>query len=60
MNKAFKFSFYSSNTFLYYKEYNYEQKYILKTNAFNVCGSLLPGCADFNAKNNKKNMHDCN
>ena len=22
--------------------------------------SMLPGFADFNAKNNKKNLHDCN
>ena len=27
---------------------------------FNFCGSMLPGFADFNAKNNKKNLHDCN
>ena len=27
---------------------------------FNFCGSMLPGVADFNAKNNKKNLHDCN
>ena len=31
MNKAFNFSFYSSTTLLYYKDNNYEQKYILKT-----------------------------
>ena len=29
-------------------------------NVFNFCGSMLPGFADFNAKNNKKNLHDCN
>lgn len=28
MNKAFNFSFYSSTTLLYYKDNNYEQKYI--------------------------------
>lgn len=60
MNKAFNFSFYSSTTLLYYKDNNYEQKYILKTSVFNFCGSMLPGFADFNAKNNKKNLHDCN
>lgn len=60
MNKAFNFSFYSSTTLLYYKDNNYEQKYILKTSVFNFCGSMLPGVADFNAKNNKKNLHDCN
>lgn len=27
----------------------------LKTSVFNFCGSMLPGFADFNAKNNKKN-----
>ena len=32
----------------------------LKTSVFNFCGSMLPGFADFNAKNNKKNLHDCN
>lgn len=32
----------------------------LKTSVFNFCGSMLPGVADFNAKNNKKNLHDCN
>ena len=26
----------------------------LKTSVFNFCGSMLPGFADFNAKNNKK------
>ena len=31
-----------------------------KTSVFNFCGSMLPGVADFNAKNNKKNLHDCN
>ena len=60
MNKAFNFSFHSSTTLLYYKDNNYEQKYILKTSVFNFCGSMLPGFADFNAKNNKKNLHDCN
>ena len=25
-----------------------------------ICGSMLPGVADFNAKSNKKNLHDCN
>ena len=54
MNKAFNFSFHSSTTLLYYKDNNYEQKYILKTSVFNFCGSMLPGFADFNAKNNKK------
>ena len=54
MNKAFNFSFHSSTTLLYYKDNNYEQKYILKTSIFNFCGSMLPGFADFNAKNNKK------
>lgn len=29
----------------------------LKTSVFNFCGSMLPGFADFNAKNNKKNLH---
>lgn len=28
MNRAFNFSFYSSTTLLYYKDNNYEQKYI--------------------------------
>lgn len=28
MNKAFNFSFHSSTTLLYYKDNNYEQKYI--------------------------------
>ncbi len=32
----------------------------LKTSVFNFCGSMLPWFADFNAKNNKKNLHDCN
>ena len=32
----------------------------LKTSVFNFCGSMLPGFSDFNAKNNKKNLHDCN
>ena len=32
----------------------------LKTSVFNFCGSMLPGFADFNAKNKKKNLHDCN
>ena len=32
----------------------------LKTSVFNFCGSMLPGVADFNAKNNKKNLHGCN
>ena len=32
----------------------------LKTSVFNFCGSMLPGFADFNAKNNKKNLRDCN
>lgn len=32
----------------------------LKTSVFNFCGSMLPGFADFNAKSNKKNLHDCN
>ena len=32
----------------------------LKTSVFNFCGSMLPGVADFNAKSNKKNLHDCN
>lgn len=32
----------------------------LKTSVFNFCGSMLLGFADFNAKNNKKNLHDCN
>lgn len=32
----------------------------LKTSFFNFCGSMLPGFADFNAKSNKKNLHDCN
>ena len=32
----------------------------LKTSVFNFCGSMLPGFDDFNAKNNKKNLHDCN
>ena len=32
----------------------------LKTSVFNFCGCMLPGFADFNAKNNKKNLHDCN
>ena len=32
----------------------------LKTSVFNFCGSMLPGFADFNAKNNKKNLHGCN
>ena len=54
MNKAFNFSFHSSTILLYYKDNNYEQKYILKTSVFNFCGSMLPGFADFNAKNNKK------
>ena len=31
-----------------------------KNKRFNFCGSMLPGFADFNAKNNKKNLHDCN
>ena len=30
----------------------------LKTSVFNFCGSMLPGFADFNAKNNKKNLHN--
>ena len=30
MNKAFNFSFYSSTTLLYYKDNNYEQKYIFQ------------------------------
>lgn len=54
------FLFTVSTTLLYYKDNNYEQKYILKTSVFNFCGSMLPGVADFNAKNNKKNLHDCN
>ena len=54
------FLFTVSTTLLYYKDNNYEQKYILKTSVFNFCGSMLPGFADFNAKNNKKNLHDCN
>ena len=32
----------------------------LKTSVFNFCGSMLLGFADFNAKSNKKNLHDCN
>ena len=33
---------------------------LVKTSVFNFCGSMLPGFAGFNAKNNKKNLHDCN
>ena len=57
MNKAFNFSFHSSTTLLlYYKDNNYEQKYILKTSVFNFCGSMLPGFADFNAQKQQEKL----
>ena len=43
MNKAFNFSFHSSTTLLYYKDNNYEQKYILKNKRFQFLWQYVAG-----------------